>query len=381
MQQSQRWYPFLNKEGEYSLSKQYRLDTGLVVRWEREDGNKYAWFRNHIDFWVTTNKCSRQSFHEVVTGNRRKAYFDIDKAQSQEELDDAVEEICLVLLRLLPFLKKEDIYLFTSNKKEKFSAHLVIHGYCYSSGRQVKELFNQVCNELRPETRDLLDPGVYSINQCLRILGSSKPKQDRPKVHSRLVIQGEEVTYHYPHPDAYTMEILRRSLVGFISDCQLLPDIYEERERGDKEDLLPEDTKRVLAFCRRKMADFPFRRRESNGERILLSRVSPSECPSCQRTHENENPYITAKKVILVDGGETEDLEIFFHCRRGPYIYLGYLDEDKKDISSLVVIEEKKKKKKRRRREPKWEYTDESVEESIRFSKNVEEYIDFLNSY
>lgn len=332
------WYDFLNNSQRNSLSKHYSLREGLVIRRETRQGNKYAWFRNHVDFWVKT-KSLPQNFHEVISGSR-KPYFDIDKAESLEKLERAIEEVCLVLLRLLP-IRKENLLLFTSigdcknhllhdsSSQQKFSAHIIVHGYYYSSARQVRELYNLVYKELPVEIGDLLDPGVYSSVQNFRLLGSSKLGQNRPKVHQKLILEGEEVKLPLPHPDAYVMEILRLSLVGNVSNSHLLPDIYKETEEEEKEDFNGEEVKEILRFCRAKIEEFPFRKRQIKENYIILQRIKPSFCPSCQRVHENESPY------IKVNG-----IDVYFYCRRGKPLYLGQLGEDKEEKLPFEGVKE-----------------------------------------
>lgn len=318
------WYDYLNNSNKNSLSRHYNLKDGLVVRREKERGNEYAWFRNHIDFFVKTRSYP-QNFHEVVCGPR-KAYFDFDKAQSLEELEKSVEEVCLVLLKLLP-IQKKDLFLFTSLGDKKFSAHLVVNNYYYSSGRQVKQLFLLVLKEVSERVKEILDPAVYSTIQNFRLLGSSKWGEKRPKVHAKLFLEKEEVQYDFPDPDSYPMQILNISLLGCTNKCTLLPDLFKEEEK-EQEDIEESEVKRIINFCRERMEEFPFRKREIIGDIISLERVRPSYCKNCKRVHEKENPYITARKIILIEGEEMENKEIFFHCRRGKTLYLGQLEEE-----------------------------------------------------
>jgi len=316
------WYDFLNNPSRRSLCKDYNLQEGLVVRWETTAGNKYAWFMNHIHFQSGTKNLS-QNFHEVVTG-KRKAYFDIDKAESIEELYETAERVCKAVMKIVPECEKKDFFLFSSNSKDKFSAHVILHNFYFSSHLQVKELFNLVCKEM-PDKAELLDSGVYSSTQNLRMLNSSKLGQNRPKIHDEnLVIDGEKVVYVPPEPDLYSMEILRISLVGCIYGCKLLPDLYKEGQK-EEQDLEGSDINKAVKLCRERIKDFPFKKKEVVKNNILLQRIRPSQCPSCRRVHEHENPYI---KVNVLD--------VFFHCRRGRYYFVGQLGEDEEIHKQLI---------------------------------------------
>ena len=316
-----KWFRFLNNKDRDSLNRHYDPRSGLVVRQERVDGNYYAYFRNHVDFATKTRKLPK-NFHEVVIG-RQKPRFDFDKAKTREELDKAVEEVCLAAMKIVPLVKPENFIYFTSHRidnpklLDKYSAHLVINDYYYRNHVQNRELFNLVSKEISPESLAILDGGVYSSVQCFRMLGNSKLGETRPKKYEKLVLQGQEYAFTTKYERMYDMELLRASLLGQVEGCSLLPDLVDESRPEGHEDLEDEVVREVMKFCRGKIRDFPFRKRSVEGNMIMLQRVHPSFCPGCKRIHENENPYI---KINVID--------IYFVCRRGRPIYLGQLGEN-----------------------------------------------------
>jgi hypothetical protein len=316
-----RWFRFLNNKDRDSLNRHYALGSGLIVRQERNDGNQYAYFRNHVDFATKTRKLAK-NFHEVVMG-RQKPHFDFDKAKTREELDRAVEEVCLATMKIVPMVQPENFIYFTShrtgsaNLEDKFSAHLVVNSYYYRNHTQARELFNLVSKEISPESLAILDGGVYSSVQCFRMLGSSKLGETRPKKYERLLLQGQEYAFVTKYERMYDMELLRASLLGQVDGCSLLPDLIDESRQESQEDLEDEVVREVMKFCRGKIRDFPFRKRSVEGNMIALQRVHPSLCPGCKRIHESENPYI---KINVID--------IYFVCRRGRPVYLGQLGEN-----------------------------------------------------
>lgn len=325
-----RWYRFLNNKERDCLSKHYSLNGGLVVRHETNNGNFYAFFRNHVDFVQKTRHLPK-NFHEVIMGNQ-KAHFDFDKAESREDLYFAIEEVSLALLKLLP-ITADNLLLFTSHGKDKNSAHLVINGYFFRNNLQTRELCNLVCKQVSEKTRNILDIGVYGSVQCFRMLGSSKLGQNRVKKYEKLVINGQEYSFTTPHERMYDMELLRASLVSQVSGCKLLPDLYVEKQEEREEDLQDEIVKETMQFCRRRLRNFPFKKRSIEGNIINLQRIKPSLCPSCKRVHENENPFI---KLNVID--------VYFGCRRGKIIFLGQLGED--DPEPLPFEEKPRKEKK-----------------------------------
>lgn len=317
-----RWFRFLNNKDRDSLNRHYALSSGLIVRQERPDGNYYAYFRNHVDFATKTRRLPK-NFHEVVMG-RQKARFDFDKAKTKEELDKAVEEVCLAVLKIVPLLVPENFIYFTSHGQDKFSAHLVINRHYYRNHRQVRELFNLVSKEISPESLAILDAGVYSSVQCFRMLGNSKLGESRPKKYEKLLLQGQEYAFTTKYERMYDMELLRASLLGQVDDCTLLPDLLDETRPEGQEDIEEDKVREVMKFCRSKIRDFPFRKRSVEGNVVMLQRVHPSLCPGCKRIHENENPYI---KINAID--------VYFVCRRGRPVYLGQLGEDSREPFSF----------------------------------------------
>ncbi|SHO33279.1 DNA helicase/primase [Cedratvirus A11] len=319
-----RWFRFLNNKDRDSLNRHYALSSGLIVRQERPDGNYYAYFRNHVDFATKTRRLPK-NFHEVVMG-RQKPRFDFDKAKSKEELDKAVEEVCLAVMKLVPLIRPENFIYFTSHRigkvdlPDKYSAHLVINNYYYRNHTQTRELFNLVSKEISPESLAILDGGVYSSVQCFRILGNSKLGETRAKKYEKLFLGNQEYAFTTKYERMYDMELLRASLLGQVDGCSLLPDLIDESRPESQEDLEDDVVREVMRFCRNRIRDFPFRKRSVEGNMIMLQRVHPSLCPGCKRIHENENPYI---KINVID--------IYFVCRRGRPIYLGQLGEDCRD--------------------------------------------------
>lgn len=323
---SVRWFRFLNNDKGDSLSRHYEMSGGLVVRREEPyRGNFYAWFRNHVDFNEKT-RGMRKHFHEVITG-RQKPYFDFDgTGDDRGELYSAVEEVCKALLRLLP-VAKEDLLLFTSHGNGKSSAHLIVNGVAFRDHRQNKELYRLVCAEVSPRAAGIIDGGVYTASRSLRILGSSKLGEDRPKKFEKLVLDGEEVPFRPRFPGTMDMELLLGSLVSQVANCRLLPDLApEDKPKMDEEDLDPGKAKEALKFAKSKMVEFPFKKRSVEGNVIVLQRMNSSLCPSCGRVHEHENPFI---KINAID--------VYFGCRRGKTIFLGQLGED--DERPLPFVE------------------------------------------
>ncbi|QIN54376.1 putative DNA helicase/primase [Cedratvirus kamchatka] len=313
-----RWFRFLNNKDRDSLNRHYALSSGLIVRQERIDGNYYAYFRSHIDFATKTRRLPK-NFHEVVMG-RQKARFDFDKAKTKEELDKAVEEVCLATMKIVPLVRPEDFIYFTSHSEERFSAHLVINNHYYRNHIQARELFNLVSKEISPQSLAILDSGVYSSVQCFRMLNNSKLGETRPKKYEKLFLGNQEYTFTTKHERMYDMELLRASLLGQVEGCALLPDLVDESRPEGHDDLEDDVVREVMKFCRSKIRDFPFRKRSIEGNMIALQRVHPSLCPGCKRIHENENPYI---KINAID--------IYFVCRRGRPIYLGQLGENSRE--------------------------------------------------
>lgn len=312
------WYRFLNNKERNSLSRHYPIHNGLIIRREKIEGNRYAFFRNHIDFNMKT-KSLPKNFHEVIIG-KQKPYFDFDKAPDKETLYRAIEEVSLVLLDMLP-IKKENLLLFTSHGKEKLSAHLIVNGIYYSGPLQTREIFSRVCSRISKESVKILDSGVYSSVQCLRIYGNSKLGSSRIKRYEELVLRGERIKFPSNNPRTFYIEVLGASLVSNVSNCKKQPDLVTKKENvEDMGEIEEGNVKEIIRLCREKLSEFPFKKKGIKGNIILLERLKSSFCQVCNRIHENENPYIRVNAI-----------DIYFSCRRGKSLYIGQLGEDSEE--------------------------------------------------
>jgi hypothetical protein len=198
-----------------------------------------------------------------------------------------------------------------------------------------------------------VDSKVYKSIQQLRIYGSHKWETTRTKVFD------SECTWTPPetpaNPGHEFIIVLTGSLIGIVGHCQIItgltPVDLKPKFTGEGWNLNEEDVNSSLTFCAKmekvssyKDRSFPFEFHETQGGMIILKRLRPSMCLLCQRTHENENPYLT-----VVGKGR----DVYFHCRRNEdnaKLYIGSLGsvgveelsgETFSDVPSLDSVMEK----------------------------------------
>jgi len=87
---------------------------------------------------------------------------------------------------------------------------------------------------------------------------------------------------------------------------------------------------------------FPYKFDRVDSSFVLLRRIKASKCKMCKRVHQHENPY------LLI----TEDLNVFFHCRRAPpnkKLFIGSLNKDKeseyKPFEEVKILDKQGEKK------------------------------------
>lgn len=322
-----RWFHHLDKEDRSCLLKSKIITkNNLIVYQQYQTKNgisrRYCVFEDYIDFWTYYLKqpIEMQTFNEVVLENQlQKMRFDLDmKKITDEKFGDSImgkviEATNNYFMELNIKLRiNKDWIIFTSHGKNKLSYHLIVNNYCFQDCNSVQYLYNQICKQLPEEiVKNYLDGSIYSKNHSLRIYGNSKidelerTKQwnssfnfENKKIKTKLKIEEEnnELLEDY--------SILQAGLITCTENCKVikitipkneieLSEVDEETVNKAIELLKTIDEEEILKFYK------------LDGNFICLKKDKPYYCPTCERTHESENPYL-----LLV--GDT----ILFNCRR-----------------------------------------------------------------
>lgn len=270
---------------------------------------------------------------------------------TEEEADECVNQLVDGILKLCPDMKRDEILVFSSHGTSKLSYHVITDKWCFQDMIETKAFIIKLMEVCPPKCSELIDLSVYTTNRQLRIYTCCKYKDPRYKQLSHISpwkppnIKDEAELFQH---------ILGVSLVVNSSHCHLLPSFTPKVEKsifeGESITLTQDEVNQVMAIAQSgrqdfddviPLHDFPFKLRDIKGSMILLTRLHPSHCDVCNRTHDNEHPYLSV-------WGDMR--RIYFNCRRsnnGESQFIGMLGmrlEDKV-VQSLTDDEEKEETK------------------------------------
>ena len=383
------WYKHLNNEDK---SKKSLLDyvtlesNNLIVCQELEFRNfaKFMTIFLFASYLFKEVQLSHRCFYEYIFGNfPQKPYFDLDiplkkkktkenenkkeftprlgnrtpspkkeikQTLTAEEAEMALIELIESILRLYPKIKKTDIMIFNSHGEEKRSYHVVVDNYCFTNSSGNRNFFNEILKTYPEEFKFALDSSMYKSIQAFRMFESHKwgaperiKKIDYLSKWMHPLENNEDMEISNDHMKYLTFY---SSLITNTSYCEILPNYgtMEEKKVFDEVFFEENEILNALLLCAKnegcnsfENGNFPYSIREVKGGLIVLKRLRPSFCKLCNRSHENENPFLTIKKG---------DNSVFFNCNRRQdeektSILLGYIQIKKEEE---VKIEEEEKK-------------------------------------
>lgn len=322
-----RWYFSLDNDEKSCLLKSKIITKNNLIVYQqcKIKGNvcrRYTLFEDYISFWnyYLGQPPELQTFNEICLENQlQKMRFDLDmKGITDEKVgNEMVEQVMVASNNFFKELKMElkmekDWIVFTSHGKTKLSYHLIIDNYCFQDCSSVQYVYNQICKELPTEIIEkYLDNSIYSKNHSLRIYGNSKIdeieriKQWNPsftfkskKIKTKLEIEEEknELLEDY--------SILQAGLVTCTENCKVIK-ITIPKNEVELGELEQETVDKALELLKTIDEEGILKFYKIEGNFICLKKDKSYHCPTCEKTHESENPYL-----LLV--GDT----ILFNCRR-----------------------------------------------------------------
>lgn len=366
------WYHFL-KENKNSLTERIPwYDRKFVVARTNEyngvENYVYKAFDSAAVFYRMYREIIKKNpenkticFHEVIFGNNfQRPKFDIDitfeKDEPIKEMEDGWKIVEWLVNQIIGVLKEkginininDDIYLYSSCKENvKFSVHLVMPKYYHFNYKEAKAFYDAVLNYSTDENkhsidyRKYIDPSVYSSVRNFRLLYSTKYGQVR---HKKRVYEWEiknEWSYLKPQAIIYPKEgelaEFENSLITFVYDCVSFPSFVSDEDEDKEYNTVMQkegDIKLICSMFDRKA----FSVENVNWPFISLKRHRSTHCDICNRSHENENPYIFVTE-------NTGKRCVYFNCRRdndNRSSFLGYL-ENEDDIVVETIIEDSDK--------------------------------------
>jgi hypothetical protein len=372
--QGKRWYYRLKGENGLleNLSDDERMSYLIISFVNPEAKRFYTFFENYIDFLWYLLKTSEdnRNFHEVTIDKRaQKMRFDIDikkykyvndqiidevKFDKVQEFLDQLIQACIEQFKEFNYdlNPKKNILLFSSHGKEKWSFHLVIDGFYCDNHLEANELYKRITQRISNENLDWLDSGIYSVNHCLRTLGSVKKgmtKEDQTEKRVKIleknwIFKGEEIKFEYsqkPRNENHQLSLeFERCFITLTETCFPIPNLVKrysaedgiQRKETKADDLVLDFAYRLFVSTYGDIYSY----HGTMGNIVMMMRNRPSGCPICQRVHENENGFLWIKPIHS-ENQILNKYEVYFDCRRSNGVKI--------KIGEKVVLTEKEDKK------------------------------------
>lgn len=355
--QEVRYYSSLTN-GDYAMFNRVNLnknDIPICVEEPNKDKDgppikKYTFYRSPLLLFraLLSLNPNVRCIYEIIKGEKfQKPYYDIDIALKDDPFDEKyshtkeekiviatkIVDLCKKsLMKIRPQIKESDILVLSSHSDLKRSFHIIVDRWCVQSSTLNKELYEEMIQNIPMDIRKYIDNKMYKSIQQFRTFLSSKCGKNRPlivdKDNSMWQPDGEILSFN-----VLVREIFIASLITYTDNCILIPmEIKEKVQNVNSKELENEDYIKIM----KAFDNFPDRNSFEIGSTsnnfISLKRKRPTFCSVCNRTHENENPFLFV--------GPTSG-NIYFNCRRGEgSITIGNLNDT---FHSKVEKNEEKK--------------------------------------
>lgn len=320
-----------NNIATYKLEKQ--RNEPIKIRYEYKNNNKvyniflyfFKW-NDFINLYKAIPKENRH-FYEIIN-NECKFFLDLDAKSDEikkEKWDLYVEEIKNKLISIIYKLTKKHIEIIefeslcNSNEK-KYSSHLIVKNFKLTI-TQCDNLCKTIIKEIDIEKSRIIDNSIYNNWRSLRIQGCTKINSKRVK---------QLKLYKEQNIEIINIEGLITNLentisfntfdFNFMSDNRIITsinykNIYQNKSikniktykytNKDVDFIKSNYSKLELFINKWHNMNKNFITYKINNNIIMYRKILPYNCNICNRTHENQNPYI----YMEVD-------EIYFNCRR-----------------------------------------------------------------
>jgi hypothetical protein len=245
------------------------------------------------------SQCHRNMVYKVIeveTGKEK-----IVKGETEKVKEDRM------MLQLDP---RRDIRVYSSHGPVKRSFHIVLPKYCHKDNIEAKLFYERVIGCMRGLYTKFVDLAVYTRTQQFRLLGSQKAGSSRPKMlMTTIPWDGRGIKVFKRH---HYLDEFEDSLVSWAHDADLIPELRVDVKTYDaKGKEIPGFTWECVGNLEDLIAKYfkdseLFDIRDIRGSIVETTRLKPSYCTMCERTHHGENPYITI----------SERGDAYFYCGR-----------------------------------------------------------------
>lgn len=322
------------------LENHFSLDEITQLFTVRHQQGNFNVFANYTEFFKFLNALPVQErqYHEVIFEQPQKLKFDLDVslgAMLEFKLPDMLvpdynitmestpgEKFKHVLEYIIETIKTafyvsfgvdiDSLIVCTSglvlnhgrieNVPTKFSAHVIVNGYYVSGPAQAQEFTRRVLEYLPSVYRPFIDAGVNKRIQNFRIVGCHKGDM---RVKTILLNEDDII----PVPED--------TLITRVSGCELLPDLTAGVEvKRFNTHMCTQDIEKCLEICARNgiMRDNKFS--IARGGMFIFTRLRPSYCSLCERTHDSDNTVIVNTMYVGTTDLGDDTVFVFAGCRK-----------------------------------------------------------------
>jgi hypothetical protein len=251
----------------------------------------FYWFTSLIAFaeYLKGQRFERRTFHEIVKpGSFRKAAFDIDATQNKiDEIGVTRDFIFETIAKGIKDafassfginIRDEHLIVCDSSSKTKFSRHILIANYHFTSTEQFVVFQERVPRFIKDEIVPFLDMiATKSAFSSLRLLGCHK--RTAPDREKKLIS-------NHRGPD---------TIIQYIPKDSILLPLLPVRPKGTNDYSFTDEVLEQTMLIINKTFDMEstFSVRNINGTLITIDRNAPSYCILCNRRHEHDSMYVT----------------------------------------------------------------------------------------
>jgi hypothetical protein len=334
MPQWRYWHSSLVNGEHPLLSKDRRIDKdSLIIARKLE----YYGYSIYYPYYTFIHECYKlplenRCFFEVILGSQsQKPYFDLDIELTKPEFIGwdlekaklAVKDLIRSIMEMSTHfpgasgIKIEDIMVFSSHGKDKFSFHVVIDRWCFPDFMSNKFFCEKVINNMELHLFPAADLRIYTSVRQFRTYMSTKYQKGRTKIlESSDLCSWKPLSWNglSSNPARRFYQIFFASLVTVTSTCKIIG--YElpvsvVKDYGEQDDL-PEKAVEMINSTVDVIIDGDYEILNIEGRRIGLKRLKSSYCQLCERIHGDnvrgggDNAFLTV----------TSDGLVWYHCFR-----------------------------------------------------------------
>lgn len=315
-------------------------DKNIIVSfeyvWKIKTSRKFVACESYDDLFTLVEHTSEnyRNFYEIIKGEEySKMRYDVDYvATSDEDYQYMRKEILYNILKAIIKVKNTRYIIYTSCSCPKVSYHIIlpdIVGYSYQLEEFYRNTILSIDKDFKENMKNvfdqMFDSSIYKSLQNFRLLFCTKPGKNRyKKILSSFVYK--DINYVFTSKGSIKLDFFESLSYYVTGDEEALTTEKKEKiyDIGNYPDVNAEMVLEYVSMIG------SFTVTSVKGGLVILKKLSPYDCPVCNRTHESENPYA----FVSING------DIYFDCRRSSNkrkLLLGNIDIEK-DISEGIVV-------------------------------------------